>query len=100
MSSGLFGSRPPALPEPDDKRRVPGIGSARAHSQKWIVWPPNTSATRKAAEESLEDAAHQRRKEGLLMAQTSGIFPALYDNVKKTPKPSRSGKRSTPRGKG
>lgn len=31
MSSGLFGSRPPALPEPDDKRRVPGIGSARAN---------------------------------------------------------------------
>lgn len=28
----------------------------------------------------------QRRKEGLLMAQTGGVFPALTDRVKKTPK--------------
>jgi len=34
-----------------------------------------------------------RGARGLLMAQTSGTLPALYDRVKKTTKPCKGGKK-------
>jgi hypothetical protein len=49
-----------------------------------VDWTAEQSQGVRAYQQTAD--AEQGHEEGLLMAQTSGIFPALSDNVRRKPK--------------